>query len=68
MRPQKVPNAYGQHESNEDVKLMKVITEVFPFLSHPKADVGQKIAPGQGPDKCKQDEAREIHSRNAGRE
>lgn len=68
MRPEEIPNGYSEDEPDHNVKLMKVISQVLPLFSHPKADVCQEIAPGQRADKGKQDESREIHLGDASRQ
>lgn len=67
MRPEEVADRDGEDEPNDNVKLMKVVSQMFPLFAHPKPDVRQEIAPRQGSDKGEDDESWKVHLRDTGR-
>src|SRR4029078_11366695 len=44
---------------------MEILSQLIPSFSHGDSDIGQRIAPGQSADECKNDEAWKVHPGNA---
>src|SRR5215468_3613855 len=66
MRPEKVAQCERQTEADHNIKLMEIVSQMLPLLSHFHTDIGQKKAPRQRTEKRVEYEPINIYSGNTG--